>query len=69
MEGQAIEECGSQSLVTAKKLGPLGEGDSGGHDHTDMLMQGGQTTEEEVRSRFGKRHKPDFIEDDEVEPE
>jgi hypothetical protein len=68
MEGQAIEQCGSQSLVTAR-LGPLGKGNGGGHDQTDMLMQGGQTTEEEVRFCFGKRHKPDFIEDDEVEPE
>jgi len=44
MEGQAIEQCGSQSLVTAKKLGPLGEGDGRGNDQTDMLVQGGETT-------------------------
>ena len=56
-------------MVTADELGPVGEGNSRGDDEADVFMECGKTTEEQIRSRLGKGDKPDFIEDDEVEPE
>jgi len=69
MEREAIEEGGSQSLITADKLSPLRGGDGRGDDQTDMVVQGGQTAKEQIRSYFGKGDKPDFIEDEKIEPE
>jgi len=68
VEREAIEEGGSQSLITADEFGPLRKRDCGGDNQTDMLMERGQTTKEQIRSRLGERDKPDFIQDNEIEP-
>ena len=63
--GEPIKHCLTEPGV-GKDLGPLREGQVGGHDDGSLLGPLGDHLEEQLGSDFGKRDVAEFIDDDQV---
>jgi len=65
LESEAVEESTGQ-LFAAEDLGPIGEGEVGGDNQGDPLVQGGAKLEHQLGTEGGKGDEAQFIEHDQV---
>ena len=64
MVGEAVQQC---EPFRAKDLGPLVEGQVGGHQDGASLVALAEDLEEQFRAGGGQRHEAQFVDDEQIE--